>query len=379
MSVVIAPQYTQRGYRWTDWKTAHTNRGSPRHQYDDDGTAYTIWFYDGPEAHITTIWKGEVPYTVVEDGYTQEQNDDDKADFDTNFKDTSNLRLSLAVQDDYSQQVAMVGRVGEETNWATHKFTDSTTWYGTSERVTGETLTDSGDGLTFESDHAPWIDMIHGKVWDEESLCQDVGHGYSVVVTVDDVEKTARKPFATSGGDYTVDYATGKVTFATSQSGKTVKASYSYSVDSTWTLKPYDDHVLDVENAEIQFSQDLDMTGAIVMAYFGLADHFAPGMFPPGTIIELGRTTYNKIHQLIDEALGSFPVIGAPSGGTTRGMTSPVYGFPFKYGTVRRLWSKWKMEVRIWVEDYDGNKNVPFGGEYATATFYCVSRDESGL
>lgn len=283
------------------------------------------------------------------------------------------------IQADGAQQVAIVGREGNETNWATHKFTDSTSWYGTSVRVTEETLADSGDGLTFESDHAPWVDMIHGKVWDEESLCTDVPHGYAVIVTVDDVEKTARKPFAPSGGDYVVDYVTGKVTFAASQTGKVVKASYSYVVDSIWVLRPYVGYALDVEQAELQFSQNMVMTGSIVMAYFGDADHFAPGIFPPGTIIELGRQTYNKAHQLIDEAIGSYPVIGAPLGGSLRGMTSPVYGFPFKYGTVRRLWSKWKMEVRIWLEDWDGNKNVPFEGEHATGTFYCVSREEATL
>jgi len=379
MSVVIAPQYTQRIGRWTAWKTHHMARGCPRHQYEGDETTYTIWCYDGPEAHITTIWKGEVPYTVIEGGYTQEQNDEDKTDFETNYKATANLRLSPAFQDDCSQQVAVVGRQGNETNWASHKFTDATSWYGTSIRVTEETLTDSGDGLTFESGHSPWVDMTHGKVWDEESLCEDVPHGYAVTVTVDAVEKTPRKPFAPSGGDYTVDYTTGKVTFAASQAGKTVKASYSYVVDSIWVLKPYVGYALDVEQAELQFSQDMVMKGAIVMAYFGSADHFAPGYFPPGTIIELGRQTYNKVHQLIDEAIGSFPVIGAPVGGTSRGMQSPVYGFPFKYGAVRRLWSKWGMEVRIWVEDYDGNKNVPFEGEHATGTFYCVSRDEAIL
>ena len=288
--------------------------------------------------------------------------------------------ITPSIQSDGAQQVAIVGREGTETNWASHKFTDPTTWYGNSVRVTDEALVDSGDGLTWESAHARWVDMTHGRIWDEEALCLDVLHGYAVTVKVDGGDVSQRPPFSPVGtGDCVVDYLLGKVTFKTSQAGKTVTVSYSYATDSVWTLRPYQGYLLDVETAEIQYSQDFVLTGAIVMAYYGNADHFAPGIFPPGTIIELGRQTYNKIHQFIDEALGSFPVIKGPTGGSERGLTSDVYGFPFHYAAVRRLWSKWGMEVRLWVQDWSGDKTVPLGGEHATGTFYCISRTESSL
>lgn len=90
--VKISPQYTQRSYNWTGWKAVQTAKGGI-HQYDDNGTVYTIWFYDGPEAHICNIWKSTVPNNVVSGGYSQNQNNADKTDFETNFKSTGNALL----------------------------------------------------------------------------------------------------------------------------------------------------------------------------------------------------------------------------------------------------------------------------------------------
>lgn len=92
MPITLAPQFTQRNYYWTAWKALYASKGGV-HQYDDDGTVYTIWFYDGPEAHLCTIWKGTVPDAVVQAGYTQVQNDADKADFVTNYQATANKRI----------------------------------------------------------------------------------------------------------------------------------------------------------------------------------------------------------------------------------------------------------------------------------------------
>lgn len=94
MSLNIAPQYTQRAYYWTAWKVMLLNKNSV-HQYDDDGTVYTIYFYDGPEAHLCTIWKGTVPDSIINGGYLQTQNDLDKADFESNFKPFSNKSIIL--------------------------------------------------------------------------------------------------------------------------------------------------------------------------------------------------------------------------------------------------------------------------------------------
>lgn len=92
MSIFIAPQFTQRSYTWINWKSTQSTK-SGNHQYEDDGYVYTIWFYDGPEVHISTIWKNEVPSGIISGGYSQAQNDSDKTDFETNFKPYSNKPL----------------------------------------------------------------------------------------------------------------------------------------------------------------------------------------------------------------------------------------------------------------------------------------------
>ncbi len=92
MPVSIGPQYTIRNYRWTQWKTIKTAK-SLIHQYDDDGVVYTIWGYDGPEVHICTIFKNEVPYNIINEGYSQSQNNSDKTDFETNYLSSANATL----------------------------------------------------------------------------------------------------------------------------------------------------------------------------------------------------------------------------------------------------------------------------------------------
>lgn len=87
--VTIAAQHTKRSYFWAAWKDIASTR-SNHVQFDDDGSRYLIWLYDGPEVLLCTIWKTTVPDFVVRGGYTQDQNDADKADFEANFKPTAN-------------------------------------------------------------------------------------------------------------------------------------------------------------------------------------------------------------------------------------------------------------------------------------------------
>jgi hypothetical protein len=78
--------------------------------------------------------------------------------------------------------------------------------------------------------------------------------------------------------------------------------------------------------------------------------------------------------QLTDEAKGSLPVIPSIAGTNGRGLNNPMYGLPFIYTTVRRLYNKYGMELRVSLEN-----NISFSGERATATFYCTSRTENDL
>jgi hypothetical protein len=92
VSIPIAPNFTVRPSFWTAWKALLIAK-SGIIQYDDNGDTYNIWFYDGVEAYTCTIWKGIMPETITP-VYSQEQNDSDKADFESNYKADGNKRIS---------------------------------------------------------------------------------------------------------------------------------------------------------------------------------------------------------------------------------------------------------------------------------------------
>jgi hypothetical protein len=286
---------------------------------------------------------------------------------------------------DGNRTLVSMPRQGSEVIYATHDLTDETTWYTSSERVTGATLTDSGDGLTWDMPDSPIIDMVSGRILDTEALIQEQKdanpespHGYEVKVYVDATEKTARGYYAASGGDYSINYAAGSVTFFSSQAGNTVTADYSRrgtsSKKSCWVIKPTSGKHLDIESAEAQFSDDIDYKDSVVFEVKGKVEIFAPELtptpYPAGTLIPILTTKYHRLDQIIDEAMGSYPIIPA-MGGSTRGNAKPRYGFPFRYGTIRRLTSSYGMELHVYLEN-----DIAFTGERATATFYCTSKAE---
>jgi hypothetical protein len=72
----------------------------PSIQYDDDGTIYTIYAFDGPQIFSCVIWKGAVPESVINGGYSQAQNDTNKTDFESNYKPYANRPVNKNEFDD---------------------------------------------------------------------------------------------------------------------------------------------------------------------------------------------------------------------------------------------------------------------------------------
>lgn len=254
-------------------------------------------------------------------------------------------------------------RTGTELILVTHDFTDPTTWYTESERSEDVILSGSVDHLTWSSPNVNWIDMEHGKTFDEDAVKFDVEHQYAVNVTVDDVIKTPREAFEISGGDYDIDYAAGKIIFFEPQEG-IVKASYSYENGSIWKIVPEDGTKLDIEVAEAQFSTDMIMTDTVDFEIWVYNPYDLPNK------VKYTWTSYKTVKNFIDEAIGSYPVVKA-FGGPQRGVSSDVYGFPFRYGTVRTLRSSQGVELRVRLRH-----DRPFSGSYATTTMYCTVHSE---
>jgi hypothetical protein len=345
-----------------------------------DWSEYKKWL-NGTYASLLYTWcEDELTYSIfAEDGiFTRvvginKDNGDNHLDFEENFKNFKPLEKRQS--GNKALLVANAAREGNETIYASHNFCDPTTWFGDSVRTT-EVL--SGSGTVFSSSYVNWINMEYGKVLDEEGWKEDVSHAYQVVVVAADVTRSMREPYATSGGDYTVNYESGSITFVSgTYSANQVTASFSYANGSTFYIKPFPYKKLDIEEVEAQFTKDIIMNDTIVFGVFGYVQVFAPqyweglgGPLPTNYKIELKTQKYKTISQLVDEALGSYPVVPA-IGGSQRGFTNEMYGFPFRYGTVRTLYDSYGLEVRVY------NKNhIPHSGERVTATFYCVASDE---
>lgn len=100
--IEIAPNYTRRIVDWNKFKLVIPSRDLiPQWAEDDD--KYTVWGYDDPEVFVAEIFKKGFPATTT-GGYTQEQNDQDRADFENNFKEEWNARLrrSLVIDKKYA-------------------------------------------------------------------------------------------------------------------------------------------------------------------------------------------------------------------------------------------------------------------------------------
>lgn len=251
-------------------------------------------------------------------------------------------------------------REGSSLIIVTHNWCDPTTWFGQSERETGETLT-SDDDTVFSSVHDHWIDLTHGKFYGEDR----VSAPYLPKVYVDGVQATERAPWAESGGDFEIEYITGGVTFFEAQTGKAVTADYSHENGSLFIVAPQVGKILVIENSEVQFGKDLGMLDTINFQLWAYNPADLPNKVPVGA-----ATVYKTIRDFIDEARGVYPVVPA-IGGSARGLTNDHVVFPYNYKTVKELPASWGVEIRVWLKD-----DIQYEGEFATATFYCTSKDE---
>jgi hypothetical protein len=259
----------------------------------------------------------------------------------------------------------------------TPNWCDRTTWYEGSVFVEDEAAADSGDHTLYNLAHDYIIDTYHGKITFEDFLKDSESRSYRVVVKVNGTTKTEQDPHYGTGGDYTVNYADGKITFLSAlDPADVVLVTYHYASSATFTLRPTTGKKLVIANVEVQFSDDLVMNDSVIFQAYGLVDVFAPQLMPgvpSGTKIPLGDPLiYKTIGDLINDSNHAYPAYPAFGGSGWRATKKATYIFAWEYTVGNTdLYASMGMEIRVSLQH-----ETPHGGSYATATFYCTSENE---
>ena len=239
--------------------------------------------------------------------------------------------------------VAVQKSEGSDFSRASHDWTKRTSWYTDSVRVTGETPT-LDTGLVYDLANSNIINLVSGDVSDED----DFSAAYLVKVYDGGTEIAPAS----------IDYENGKITLSAAPSGA-LTCDYSYENGSTYVLKPDPGKVLYLEHAEIQFSGAVTL-GALEFQIWAYNPYDLPNK------VMVKRKVYKNARDILNSAnlgTGVIPKFGE--------LQYDVQVFPFNYVYLQPLKDSQGLEMRLKITG-----DTPFGGEFATVTFYCISEDE---
>jgi hypothetical protein len=338
--------------------------------YSNDGWVEFKKWLDGTYAHLRYVWVDEgAAYNIAaldDQVYrTCGINKADAADFEANYKKNIPVGSQTA---DGKTIVSVWPTEGVRKTIVTHSWSNKTTWYQKAVEVIDEVPVATNPGVLYTLARQNVIDTYHGKLWDEDNL------GRRVRVVVDGVVMAEKDPF-NGAGDYFVDYGAGTIKFDPAiLAGANVVVTYHYATTSEFVVAPAAGKVLKIRNVETQFSQDVVLNDTVDFTAYGLVDVFAPQLMPgvpSGTKIPLSSTRYKTMYDFQAESNGALPVIPPIGGPSWRGIQQPIVVFPWNYAALTNLSSAAGMEIRIRLMH-----DTPFGGEFATATLYCLSEAE---
>lgn len=260
----------------------------------------------------------------------------------------------------------------------THDFSDRTTWYQKSLQVTNETLTDSGIGLLFNSANAHWINMKSPKLTvDYKKVLEQDGSLSTPSLRYLSIKSNGT--LLSEGSDYTVDYPTGNVTFANTQAGNTITASYWHNNGvahcSEFLFTPPPNTQYRVEHIEAQFSRNAVFNDVVQVEIWAGAVTISPdqstysvnlagyGGFI-GALYDAGygqsRTQYRNMNDLINFCNNQYPTI--PACGS---LTQDVMVFPFLYIVHPVVTAKQGVVVRLCTLN-----DIEIGAEICTVCLY---------
>lgn len=297
----------------------------------------------------------------------------DTDDFLTNYHANGNKKLGPMSSDNVPIVEVGLRRSfpgADALTIVSHDFTDRTTWFQKSVKLTDQSLTDSGDGLTFQApvNKRHWIDIDSPNLTYDHNklLMRDGSFGeeaeYRVIVKVNSVVQTT---------GYTVNFTSGSVTFSSSQTGNTVVATYYHNDGITdrseFLLNPPATRVFRLEHVEMQFSKNLTLPKPVkfqVWAGGTLEDYsdFNDTLYSAG--YGQSQTLYRNHRDFINWCNNQYPVI--PAAGD---LTEDILVYPFKFIVATDIDPSLGILMRTVLVD-----DEPLVGELGTVTFYTESR-----
>lgn len=363
---------------WSELKVIQATKQLPW-QYEETSDVYRVFLVDGVIRYETVLWKtagslvGGMPAGM----------DTDRADFETNVIPKCNLIPTTGPRAGGRSQISTFPTEGSSVNIFSHDWCNPTTWYTQAVRVVDEVATDSGDQITWNLSRQNIIDTYHGKITGEDFLSDSGGNSYRVSVTVDGVAKAEVDPH-TGVGDFTVDYANGKIVFGSALNvGAVVKATYHYENGSLFIVAPDSGKRLLLKRVEVQFTDNINITDTIKFIPYGLVDVFAPSLvnnpYPSGTKIPINDgTVYKTMQDYINESNGAQPKIIDLGGSSSnwRASQNKTVILVWDYMTVDYISSAAGVELHTYLDHDTPFSSINTTPASAIATFYCLSEDE---
>ena len=275
---------------------------------------------------------------------------------------------------------------GGRTTQVTFNFAKPTTWYCDAARVVNETPTEPEGEAYYQLSHVNVIDTYHGLIMGENYLKDAAGNSYRVVVTVDGVVKKEKDPhtfppgfvhppgYVAPADDYEIDYALGRITPLTwTRGAAAVTVTYHYARTSKFWVRPAAGKRLKIKQVECQFSTDIDMRDTAIFQPKALAAAMGVQGLPIGTKLPAGiPLVYKTMQNFYDDAMRAYPIYPSLGGNSWRGCAQPGTVLDWDYTQSTPLVSSVGAEIEVCLEH-----DVPFGGQYATVTWYCDSEPET--
>jgi hypothetical protein len=272
-------------------------------------------------------------------------------------------------------------------------FCDKTTWYHDAPEVADEAV-GTGDGVqtiwtlahgTNADANERIIDLSHGKVSEENNIANPAGtfremangygatlsatlSGYVPVVKVNGVELTERPYGDASGGDYTIDYVVGEITFTVAPPDThTITATYYYAAATDVACSivvPGAGKKHHIDRVEIQSTPDAcPMTDIVMNVYAGAA--------PPNGQPIARPTIIKNVTDIVNWAYGARPQIPVQGGANPRALTAAVNIHQVRYASSISLLSSMAMYVQVHLSG-----PVEFAGTWASIVIYGIEEAE---